>query len=279
MDAPETTDVTETLVSAINSWDCDENDHLNVQGYFGLFDAAARHFRAITGKGDPTGSEHVVRHVRYHSELRPAEPIKIESHIANGPFGTTLVHRMIALKNRRLTATAIDGLGIPFDSATPIPDDVQPKGIALGLAALVRPDQKRATVTNRSIVSPWECGPDGRITDRFFIARFSDAAPHIWDYAGLTTTWLNAYNFGRVAVEIRLTPGDRLRAGDLVVVESEITAIGNRTFSLRHTVIEPKTEKIAAVGDAVALAMDLETRKAVAIPDEIRRVAQSRIAG
>lgn len=278
MDAPSAATVTESLVSSVNSWDCDENDHLNVQGYFGLFDAAARHFHLITGEGDAMGSGHVVRHVRYHSELRPAEPIKVESFIADGPFPGTIVHRMIALKDNRLTATAIDGHETHSPGASPIPDEALPRGVATGAAALVRPDPAHTTVTNRGIVSPSECGPDGRITDRFFIARFSDAAPHIWDYAGLTTTWLNDHDYGRVAVEIRLTPGDRLKTGDLVVVESGLTAIGNRTFSLRHTVIEPKTGKIAAIGDAVVLAMDLKTRKAVAIPDEIRRTAESRIA-
>lgn len=278
MDVPTTSKATESLVSSVNSWDCDENDHLNVQGYFALFDTAARHFHLITGDGDATGSGHLVRHVRYHAELRPAEPIKVESFVADGPFAGTIVHRMIALKDGRLSATAIDGHDTARARHVPVPDEALPRGIAAGAAALVRPDPAKTTVTNRSIVSPSECGQDGRITDRFFVARFSDAAPHIWDYAGLTTTWLNEHNCGRVAVEIRLTPGDRLKAGDLVVVESGITAVGNRTFSLRHTVIEPRSGKIAAIGDAVALAMDLDSRKAVAIPNDIRRMTESRIA-
>ena len=42
----------ETLFSFVNRWECDENDHLNVQFYFSRFDEADRQFRLVTGLSD-----------------------------------------------------------------------------------------------------------------------------------------------------------------------------------------------------------------------------------
>lgn len=38
-----------TLFSFVNRWECDENDHLNVQFYFSRFEEADRQFRLMTG--------------------------------------------------------------------------------------------------------------------------------------------------------------------------------------------------------------------------------------
>ena len=37
----------ETLKSYVNTWECDENDHLNVQFYFRFFEDAAGHFQLL----------------------------------------------------------------------------------------------------------------------------------------------------------------------------------------------------------------------------------------
>ena len=42
----------ETLFSFVNCWECDENDHLNVQFYLGRFEEADRQFRLLSGLSD-----------------------------------------------------------------------------------------------------------------------------------------------------------------------------------------------------------------------------------
>src|SRR5690606_16110861 len=59
----------ETLFSSVNRWECDENDHLNVQFYFTRFEEADRQFRLLSGLSDALVGSRRVRHVRYHCEL------------------------------------------------------------------------------------------------------------------------------------------------------------------------------------------------------------------
>jgi acyl-CoA thioester hydrolase len=62
----------ETLFSFVNCWECDENDHLNVQFYLARFEEADRQFRLLSGLSDALAGARRARHLRYHEELIPA---------------------------------------------------------------------------------------------------------------------------------------------------------------------------------------------------------------
>ena len=74
-----------TLNSFVNRWECDENDHLNVQFYFSRFEEADRQFRLLCGLSETLVGARRVRHVRYHKELRTGDLITVHSSVAFGP--------------------------------------------------------------------------------------------------------------------------------------------------------------------------------------------------
>ena len=87
--------IAETLYSFVNRWECDENDHLNVQYYFSRFEEADRQFQLISGLNEALVGARRVRHVRYHKELRTGDLIVVRSAIAfDGPHMLTAVHEM-----------------------------------------------------------------------------------------------------------------------------------------------------------------------------------------
>eukprot|EP00873_Tetraselmis_striata_P015000 jgi/Tetstr1/435264/TSEL_024183.t1 len=171
----------------------------------------------------------------------------MRSHVAfDGPYMLTVVHELRRSADNVLAATATDGYA-PADSvardlrrrfqdvSAPMPDAALPR--SLGTAA------------ETSAV---------------------DRAPHVWNMTPMTDAWLTKHGFGRVAVEMKLAWTGPLKPGDPVVTYSGLTGAANSTFSFRHHLFEARTHRLAAVCDVVALTMDLKTRSAVSLDDEVR---------
>ncbi len=196
----------DTLYSFVNTWECDENDHLNVQFYFAKFDEADRQFRFLTGLSDSVVGTRRVRHVRYHGELWAAALITIRSFVAfDGPHILSVVHEMIDTSTGKLAATVLDGYapsekaakelrkrfaeveGNMPEQAAPRSFEAAPVQTTLDAASLLAAG---ATIVNRATVMPRDCTADGRTEDRFLLACFTDGAPHLWERTSMTRAWL-----------------------------------------------------------------------------------------
>lgn len=281
----------ETLFSSVNRWECDENDHLNVQFYFTRFEEADRQFRLLSGLSDALVGSRRVRHVRYHCEQRCGAMITGRSFIAfDGPHMLTVVHEL--REGDRLAATAVDGYSPPEskirelrrrfrDAENAMPETAAPRGLPATVPALkATPEaliRAGAAVVNRSTVLQRDLGPDGRADDGFALGRFTEAAPHIWARTPMAPDWLAERGLGRVAVEMKLAWAGPLKLGDPVVVISGLTGASNTIFSFRHHMFEARANRLAAVCDVVALAMDLDTRKAVPLEPEVRKAIASMV--
>jgi len=276
----------ETLFSFVNCWECDENDHLNVQFYLARFDEADRQFRLLTGLSDALAGVRRARHVRYHAELYSGDTLVMTSHIAfDGPYMLTVVHELRRTIDGALAATAVDGyapsdqmareLRKRFDAAAaPMPDAALPRGLTTTPEATSlttrQVEAAGAALTHRATVLPRHIGPDGRAEDAFAVACFSEAAPHLWNRTPMTEAWLEARDLGRVAVEMKLVWTSPLKLGDTVMTLSGVTGAAATTFSFRHHLFEARTNRLVLICDVVALAMSLKTRRAVRLEDQVR---------
>ncbi|WP_040615805.1 thioesterase family protein [Roseibium sp. TrichSKD4] len=271
-----------TLYSFVNRWECDENDHLNVQFYFSRFEEADRQFRLSTGLSETLVGARRVRHVRYHKEMRCGDLITVSSYIAfDGPHMLTVIHQMHNATTDELTATAIDGyepnsssvkaLRTRFkDYNRPIPDEATPRGLAptptqfrSSMDGLL---QAGASICFKGTVLPRHIGTDQRADDGFALSCFTDGVAHIWEQTPMTHAYLTENGYGRVAAEMKLTWLSPLKVGDAVGVVSGVTSMGDKVFTLRHHLFETRTQRITAICDVVAMMMDLKTRKAVELP-------------
>ncbi len=285
----------ETLRSFVNTWECDENDHLNVQFYFAKFEEADRQFRFMTGFSEAQAGPRRVRHVRYQGEMFVGSLVEITSHAAfDGPYMLNIVHVMRDRSTGRITATALDGYA-PSDRAikdirkrldnviVEMPADAAPRSFEAAPATLdVKEADLRAAnaqLITRATVLPRDCVLDGNADDRFILACLTDGAPHLWESAGMTRPWLDKHDYGRVALEMKLTRGMPIKAGTVLHVLSGITGVSEKTFTFRHHVFESASQRLVAVMDVTAIIMDLEARKAVKLPEEARGELRALIMG
>ncbi|MGX1306650.1 acyl-CoA thioester hydrolase [Amorphus suaedae] len=272
----------QTQVSFVNAWECDENDHLNVQFYFGRFEEADLHFRAMTDL-DPA-LVRSARHVRYHAELRKGDLVEVESgFVDDGDGGFSVVHALKNLSDGRVCATALDtydahpreltATATRSDATVDLPPKIYgPRGLTDALPEAISAETLRERggfVTARSVIRPADTGADGLATERAHVGHVSDGASNVWETIGLTKTLLDHEGWGRVAVEMRLTLIDAYVPGDLVEQISGLIEATDRTIHFRHYQFEARTGRLIAIVEAIGLAMNLTTRKAVRFSDDV----------
>lgn len=277
----------QTAYSFVNRWNSDENNHLNVQFYFKLFDEADQQFRLMCGLSDTLVGARRVRHVRHHQEMRTGDLITVYSGIAfDGPHMLTAIHEVRNPSTGAVCATAIDGYEPNISTAKALrqrfkayqcamPEIAAPRGLSAGPAtnrpSLDQLQKADAEPCYRGTVLPRHIGAEGRADDQYALSCCTDGVPHVWERSPLNHAYLSANGLGRVAVEMKLVWNTPLKVGDTVIVVSGFTGVQPKTFSLRHHIFESQTGRHAATLDVVAVAMDLETRKAIALPEEAVR--------
>ncbi|MEP3275098.1 MAG: thioesterase family protein [Stappiaceae bacterium] len=272
----------ESLHAFVNRWECDENDHMNVQFYFAKFQEADRQFAAMTGLTGSLVGARRVRHIRYHREVTAGTLLRVLSSIAfDGPHMFSVLHEMIDVSSGTLVAAAMDGYSpsaktaqslrprfIEYESSANA--DNSPLGIGPSVAGMSMTAKsllaRGARVVHQNTVMPRDCGPDSRADDQFLAGCFSDGAAHVWERTPMNRSWLESNGYGRVAVEMKLSYGTALKMGSSVQVVSGITGMGSKTFSFRHHVFDVVSGAAVAMVDVVALSLDLKTRKAVELP-------------
>ncbi|MEP1206515.1 MAG: acyl-CoA thioesterase [Rhizobiaceae bacterium] len=262
----------ETHRSFVNSWECDENVHMNIQFYWKRFAEAAQIFFHLAGAEQQNWLD---RHVRYHGELMMGTNTVI--HSAPGPGGGSLVHKLVNGDTNALSATAIDiypqSIGGKAEAFADFPEPSKPRSLPVAplepqdTAAILR--HGLGLVTHRCIVTPQECDAAGNLLDQYQIARFSDAASHLWQFKGVTREWMRQENVGTVAVEMKASRHQSVRAGTMMEVVTWVQEVRPRTFTFRHQVSDMKTGQALYSGAVTALLLDLAARKTIQLPASI----------
>lgn len=259
--------------SYVNTWECDDNAHMNVQFYFKRFDEAARFFAGMNG-GDMAGPLPRTRHVRYHSELHAGGIARMRSAIvADGRFAGFAVHLLDDLETGRIAATALDApSGIRAPGRLVQETDIAPalpRGIAPEPAEPERPEDVLARgglVSSRTIVQPMQCDAAGELLAQGFVGRLSDAAAHVWEVAGVGIATLRERGYGRVALEMKLTHHRPAKAGEALLIHSRPILTGGKALRLHHEISRFRDGAPVVTAEVVAVILDLATRRSVAAP-------------
>lgn len=271
----------ETLRDTVNSWECDENDHVNVKSYAARFDSAVRTFLVEAGWQVP---HRLGRLIRYHAELRGGEPVHATTAmvaLANGLVA--LEHRLYASQRAGtpLSATALDVLpDVSREdlSAFNLPEpgqDSLPKAGTIAFPPMVETDAlETLTTTYRGVIAPSAFGSDlesadgAMLNDGYLVGMISDAATHAWAMAGADDAWLRAQGWGRAAVQLQVAYGARPKPGDVVRIQTGLKARSAKTISYRHHVVNRMSDEVIAIVDITSLMLNLSTRRAMAWPQD-----------
>ena len=266
----------ETHFSFVNNWECDENDHWNVQFYFRAFQLAAEVLAVRSGRPNPGTRTALCQHVRFHLELIAGESVKVVSaRLADGALAGCIVHRLQCAETEELCATCIDHAGYRCGEMETIKSDkvlaALPRGVMPGPTLAVDSGpllkSKRAVISMQDIVRPFDLDHDGELIADRIISRFTDSAAHIWRHAGISGSWLAKENLGRVAVELKLTRLASVPCGAAVQLVSWAERSEGRAFAIRHQMEDIATGEAIAAGEIRCLLLDLKSRRSVDLPE------------
>jgi acyl-CoA thioester hydrolase len=278
-----------TFTTAVNTWQCDENDHLNVQFYTEFGHEASAHLLAQLGLG-PRARRTVglaVRavddHIRYLREFRMVDPVAVVSApVEVGERDMLAYHEIRNPSDGTVAATMRRRIACeqPWPAAfreraqaaiVELPPQARPRSVGnLHLPDLVLRDAARCGLieVNRSVVAPAECDERGECLPHHQFGRYSDAAPLLWNHLGFDRAAMQDRQEGSVVVEMLNHYRRPLHAGDLLVVMSGLAAFTDKVMTFTHFLFEAETGTLAACAEAIGMKFDQKIRKIMTFTEE-----------
>ena len=137
----------------------------------------------------------------------------------------------------------------------------------------------RPLVTYRGCVSQSQCDHMGHMNVMWYVSKFDEATWQLFAGLGLTGARLRAERIGMAGVEAHIEYKRELFPGDVVTVTSRMLEVRDKVLRFVHEMKKDDTGELAARTVLVAVHLDAVTRKARALPDDVRAAAQAMIDG
>ena len=285
--------------TAVNTWQCDENDHLNVQFYTEFGHQASVHLLTALGLGPRArrvaGFELrlVEDHVRYLREFRVVDAVEVHSApVEIGEQDLLAYHEIRNAGDGSIAATVRRRLACshpwPTDfvararaASVEVPAAAQPRSVgklALPDIALADAAALGLIEVGRSVVSPAECDEAGLFLPRHQFGRYSDGAPLLWNHLGFDRAAMQQRQEGSVVVEMLNRYRQPLRAGDPIVVMSGLAAFTDKVLTFTHFLFDAETGMLAACAEAIGMKFDQKVRKIMTFTaDDLARLDARRL--
>ncbi|MDP1749024.1 MAG: thioesterase family protein [Reyranella sp.] len=290
-------ELTPTFSTAVNTWQCDENDHLNVQFYTQFGHEASAHLLAQLGLGPRaqraagltvTAAED---HVRYLREFRVVDAVEVWSApVEVGERHLLAYHEIRNPAEAGIAATVRRRIVCdrPWPDAfrarakaarMELPEAARPRSV--GTLALPDLTLEAARVAGlievgRTVITPDQCDERAEFLPRHQFGRYSDGAPVLWNHLGFDRAAMQERQEGSVVVEMLNHYRRPLRAGDLAVVMSGLAASTAKTMVFTHFLFEAETGTLAACAEAVGMKFDQKVRRIMtfSVEDRARMAAR-----
>lgn len=133
-----------------------------------------------------------------------------------------------------------------------------------------------AMISFRSVVDPSDCDFLGHMNVSKYFAACSDGVFAIQAEMGLTASDMRSgrkLSFAVVHAESDFR--SELSSGDAIRLETSIVAMGTKSITFRHRLIRSEDDAIAFETLFKCVMLNLETRRATDIPDDVRQRASA----
>jgi acyl-CoA thioester hydrolase len=300
--------VIEVYRGSINTWECDEMGHMNVRFYVAKMMEGLAEFAHVAGlsRAFREGGTSLLaprdQHIRFLREAKAGEPFAMSACVLEVSESSVLLYQQIDHMSGAPCAafrTWVDhvdvatGLVFPWSAEKraklealkgEAPAACAPRSIDLSVAPratarMADADAINAPVIGRGVVLPGQCDFNGRMMAEFFIGRLSDSIGHLlrpWRklVGDAAVARGEIVRIGGAVLEYRLVYRRWPRAGDRFVIRSGRGFQKEKTHSFVHWLIDPDTGEAWCTTEAVAVALNLETRKIMpATPDMVAALA------
>ncbi|MES1991605.1 MAG: thioesterase family protein [Pseudomonadota bacterium] len=292
--------------SSVQTWQTDQMGHMNVQFYL----EQATHGLAALAVHLGLGPRFIAaenlklfardHHVRFLREQRPGAPVTIRGGVLTvQDFGLRIYLEMYNTASKEVAATfAVDVELMDIDSheTKPLPPKAKaaakaliielpahgaPRGLEIypprETPTLAEADAIKLVFTWQGEVLADQCDDRGFLMPRHFMGYVSDAIPNLLVQTGGDDRSKNP-TVGGAALEYRFHYHAYPKSGDVLTLRSGLKMVGPKTYIWGHWLFDLETGKAVATAEAVAIALDLTTRKAIPIPDDMRTRLEGMVA-
>lgn len=284
--------------SSVQTWQADQMGHMNVQFYLEQATQGLAALGVHLGLGprfiDAERARLIARdhHVRFLREQRPGAPFTIRAGVLSvQDFGLRVYSEMWNTVSGEVAATfAADAELMDEDSretkplparakaaakalVVELPAHGSPRGLQIyeprAAPTLAQAEAMKLVFTWQGEVQTAQCDNQGFLVTRHFMGIVSDSIPNL---LGQTRGDDRSKNtaVGGAALEYRFHYHAYPKAGDVLTLRSGLKEVGPKTYTWCHWLFNLETGKCVGTAEAVAIALDLQTRKAIAIPEEMR---------
>ncbi|HWB63157.1 MAG TPA: thioesterase family protein [Chitinophagales bacterium] len=132
-------------------------------------------------------------------------------------------------------------------------------------------------ITYRGVVYPWYCDHMGHMNIMWYAGKFDEATWNLVHLFGGTPPYMKTENRGFVAAEQRIAYRKELLAGNIVYIRSGVIEIKDKVFRFFHEMFSQDTNEIAAITWLTGVHIDSQTRRAISIPAEMKKAAETYI--
>jgi acyl-CoA thioester hydrolase len=133
-------------------------------------------------------------------------------------------------------------------------------------------------MTYRGTIYPWHCDHIGHMNVMWYVGKFDEATWNLMATIGITPAYLRDNERGMVAVEQHVSYRRELRAGDVIVVHSEVLEVRDKVIRFRHAMSNAVTAEVSATTAFTGMHMDTRTRRSCPLPAKFREAAQAMIS-
>jgi acyl-CoA thioesterase FadM len=131
--------------------------------------------------------------------------------------------------------------------------------------------------TYRATVAPAHCDHLGHMNVQHYFAAVSDGMFAIMIRLGLGPEEIRRRRMSFAVVRAETDFHRELRAGDVMALESAVARLGDKTVTFKHRLRNEATGDVAMTTQFKCVLLDLETRQATAIPEDIRTLSAALI--
>jgi acyl-CoA thioester hydrolase len=127
--------------------------------------------------------------------------------------------------------------------------------------------------TYRGTVRPEDCDDLGHMNVQHYFAAVSNGMFAMMSRLGLTPEVIRRRQMSFAVVHAETDFHRELRAGDVMVLESTVLRLGDKSATFQHRLRNLSIGSVAMTTDFKCVLLDLKRREAIALPDDIRAAA------
>jgi acyl-CoA thioesterase FadM len=268
---------TETYRGVVPPWECDLNEHFTVSGYFDRLEEAEANLGDELGFGTLPLRGVLPHRIfgRFEHELRAGAGFHVESAVIGVDPGLRLGHRFVDSSNGEVVTWFdehwdLSAAPLTAQQRAAIESRVTDRA---GPAPEVRPEPLTTDgfiPTARGRVKPGDVDAAGHFALNAIVRRFSNASGQLSAAIGMSRTFMQQQRRGFSTFEQNLRMSGALRVDAPYLIETGIGHLGNSSLRMIHRMTDPRTGAEIARLSQYGVYLDLDARRPVRWPDDIR---------